>query len=525
MVIAGLFVLCALLRLGLAEQQALWVDELFSLAMATGHSLEHPANIADASQGDFVELAGPATPRFYARYLKHRDPPANLAAVVRAVFISDTSPPGYYLMLRYWTLLAGTSDLALRGFSLLWALAAFPIMVSLGRQLGGRASAVAVALVYAVAPISVFYSVEGRMYSMLWFWSAGLMWLSLRLHRRETARSATLAAWAIVTASGFLTHYFFVYVWFASTLWLLLYPGRAKRGWIVVAMVLSLLLIAPWYVRVPEILEQWRVTDGWLEQEPRGYSFVTSGLLLPWSYLNPGGAWGLRLHWQWLAAAVYLMLAAIALKRVRWCSVERQLLWFTMAFACLGAVAFDLWRGTFVTAVPRYVIAGMPAALVVLGVALGRLSGWSRIALTIAVVLVCLMGVQRMYRNPGRSSEPIDMAARDVSSRLQPGDLVLVHSIPSGVAGMARYLDQSRPADQPPPAFAAWVGQLGRRRMPQDILELTAGHSRVMLVWLHPVGEPAPQLDWLFEHARLEEEIWHDGVGIYIFDLASRPEP
>jgi hypothetical protein len=56
----ALLLLCitaALLRVALAVQPGLWADEIFSLAMATGHSLEHPAADADPSLGDFVEPA------------------------------------------------------------------------------------------------------------------------------------------------------------------------------------------------------------------------------------------------------------------------------------------------------------------------------------------------------------------------------------------------------------------------------------------------------------------------------------
>jgi hypothetical protein len=87
----------------LLTRHSLWPDELFSLAMATGHSLEHPAKDADVSQGDFVETYEPAKANEYRKILKHDSPPASPARVLRAVFKSDTSPPLYYLMLYAWT--------------------------------------------------------------------------------------------------------------------------------------------------------------------------------------------------------------------------------------------------------------------------------------------------------------------------------------------------------------------------------------------------------------------------------------
>jgi hypothetical protein len=49
------------LRIALAFHPALWVDEIFSLAMATGHSLEHSAQEANPELGDYVEPAASAT--------------------------------------------------------------------------------------------------------------------------------------------------------------------------------------------------------------------------------------------------------------------------------------------------------------------------------------------------------------------------------------------------------------------------------------------------------------------------------
>ena len=163
-----LFGVAVVLRFVLAGERGLWADELFSLAMATGHSLEHPAADADPAHGDFVEQREAQPPAAYARYLEHESPPAGARRVIRAVQLSDTSPPLYYLLLNLWTRVAGTSDLALRLFSVLWALAAFPLIWLLAERIGGRPAALSSALLYAVAPLSLYYSVEGRMYAMLW---------------------------------------------------------------------------------------------------------------------------------------------------------------------------------------------------------------------------------------------------------------------------------------------------------------------------------------------------------------------
>src|SRR4029453_6997938 len=119
------------------------------------------------------------------------------------------------------------------------------------------------ALLYALAPVSLYYSVEGRMYAMLWFLAVAFIWLTLRLHELGTGR-ATLALWVVAGAIGFLTHYFFAFVWFAGTLWLALYPGSFPRSYLAAAVLVTVAAVLPWYVQVPVSLSRWRVTGSWL---------------------------------------------------------------------------------------------------------------------------------------------------------------------------------------------------------------------------------------------------------------------
>ena len=96
----------------LAFRPGLWGDEIFSLAMATGHSLEHPAAAADPRLGR-LRPAGrtPSPPPVFRRYAEHERPAGrDPAASIRAVALSDTSPPLYYLLLNGWTRALGTGD-------------------------------------------------------------------------------------------------------------------------------------------------------------------------------------------------------------------------------------------------------------------------------------------------------------------------------------------------------------------------------------------------------------------------------
>jgi mannosyltransferase len=489
----------ALLRLGLAARQDLWADELFSLAVATGHSLEHPAADAVPALGDFVEPAVAVPAAAFRRYLELGTTPAGPRRVVRAVLLSDTSPPLYYLMLAGWARIAGTSDFALHACSVLWALATMPLLWLLGRRLGGPREALAACILFAVAPASLYYSVEARMYSMLWFFSALTAWLTLRLHDR--GGPGNIALWTLAAAAGLLTHYFYVFVWAACVVWLILRPGRCPRRALAAAVIVAVLLVAPWYRLLPESLARWRVTGHWLDGLPSTAELLMAAPTLAWGLLSGRGAWG-GVEWvDRIGAVVVLALGLALLRRGRAAVIGggRDLIWLWVMGACIGPVVFDLLRDTSTSLIGRYALAGMPAGMLLLGFALGRLRTGIAVGAMVLLAGAWSPGLRDLFAGRARSWEPYRQAAAGAGAWVRPGGLVLVHSIPSGVLGIARYLDGDVP-------MAAWVGQLGRRRVPGDIESLLAGRERVALVRIHDVGEPAPEEEWLRANASVVRE-------------------
>ena len=76
------FSLAFLGRVEMSLRPGLWGDEIFSLAMATGHSLEHPAAEADHRGGRFCRAAGRRVLRCFQ-------------ALRRARHTACGAPPGY----------------------------------------------------------------------------------------------------------------------------------------------------------------------------------------------------------------------------------------------------------------------------------------------------------------------------------------------------------------------------------------------------------------------------------------------
>ena len=507
-----IFSLAALARITLALQPGLWADEIFSLAMATGHSLEHPASEANSTFGDYIEPPEARPGTEFKGYLQHDKSPAGPQRVIRAVFLSDTSPPLYYLLLNLWTRVTGTSDAALRLFSVLWALACFPLIWLVGKKIEGKQTAWIACILFSCAPAALYYSTEGRMYSLLWFLDLSLAQLSFLIARRGP-RPHLFLLWSINAAAGLLTHYFFVFLFSACFAWLVLHPGKMSRVQPFAMAALTGLLVLPWYIHIPESLTLWRVTAGWLDYPLSLKQALSAPFLLMWSFLSGRGIWGGSVWVDRFAAGIYMVLAIITVWQgfARLLGKHRQLLWLWLLGACLGPLIFDLIRNTNASLIARYALPGLPAGLLLAAMVINWLPHRFKVTIVALIILAWVPGIQGVFSKPSRPGEPFPEVVNRIAAQAKPCDLVIVHSTPSGVLGIARYLNTKTP-------IASWVVQLNQRRVHEDMNKLVTGREKIALVKIHYVGEKSPAEEWLRAHTTLErQEKLHSSTEILYF--------
>lgn len=486
------------MQVGLALRHSLWADELFSLAMATGHSLEHPPALAEPERGDYVEAAGAVTGVELRRYTKFATPAAGSRDVLRAVYLSDTSPPLYYLVLNAWSRVFGVGDLSLRMLSIGFSLACVPLIYAIGREMAGDRAGKIAAVLFAIAPLSLYYSAEGRMYSMLWFCVLAVAWATIRLYQGNGDRRAAIV-WVAGSAAGLLVHYYFVFPWGASLLFLVVCRGEDRWRRLALRTGVVLLLILPWYWRLPQNLAQWRITQDWVNLEPAGYQRLGALRDILLKLFSGNG------HYLWdahrIAEAGAIAIFAVALGFAAWRFRTKMfsgvtlfvILWF--AVACLGPLVADIVRGTYIAAYARYTSTALPAVCLLGAWALANVSPRVALLAVSGIALCWAPSVASIYKSRSRCGQAMRDVVRYVGAQ-QPEDLVVVHSIPSGAILLARYISE-------PVSFAVWTGQLNQRTVPESIESLVAGRPRVDFVKLHTVGEPAPEEAWLRANARL----------------------
>lgn len=392
------------------------------------------------------------------------------------------------MLLHAWTLWLGTTDTCLRLFSVIWTILGLPLIWLIGREIGGQRTALSTA------------------------------YLTGRLGSRGY-RMREIMLWITSSVGGLLTHYFFIFVWLAFAIWLLIYSRKFNRRAFAVAIFTTGLFILPWYLLLPQSLSAWRITQDWLKRGPWDYHPVAAFWSLVWSYFSTTGVWSSYSDRALLAGPIFVALAFVLFKSIPVRSFFKHkilILWFWLLAALSGLFIFDLLQGTYTTVLPRYAISGMPAAFLLLAMGLGQLHKLTSFIFLLLILTAWLPGIYQIYTNDSRLAEPFREAAAMLNARTSTSPLVLVHSIPSGVIAISRYLKQETPV-------ISWVGQLGQRRAPDDISTLVAGFTQVAFVKAHEVGEPAPEEEWLKEHAETVASFKKGRIKVTVFEPRAEP--
>ncbi len=157
--------------------------------------------------------------------------------------------PGYFIALSGWERLAGSTALALRGFSLLAGIVALAWTYRLGRDLASARVGLFAAAILGSSAFFIHYLHELRMYSLFALFAA----FTLRAYLRvvDPRRRPTALAWIglLAGAVGMLyTHYFAALPLGAIGLYHLLFARKDRRWWGVVGvMALAGIAFLPWF--------------------------------------------------------------------------------------------------------------------------------------------------------------------------------------------------------------------------------------------------------------------------------------
>lgn len=451
-----------------------------------------------------------------------------LPELLRMFLTPGQNGPLYFVLLRPWLAAAGDGEFALRFFSLFFGVLAVALTYRLARRLlpGGRWTARAAALLAATSPYWMWYSQEGKMYTLVVALALAAMTCYLAA-LRHGGRAAWLGYVAATTAS-FYAHLLAVLLVPAQIAIFVLGPWERRarlRAWLLCLAV----LIVPY---VPLLL--WQL-PALANRVDTGYAFYPPGEMLLALLADYGqgvvpaaGVWAAILFGVVALAALLWLPGPRAARRA---AVRLAAAWLFVPVLLLFLVT--LRRPMFTT---RYLIFVLPAYLLLVAAGLAAVGRRSRVAAGVLLAVLLVLNGRNLV-SQARTPIKADYraATTHVLQRLHAEDLVLFQ-IPYGRYSFDYYLEQQAGragSGWPRPSTAAegsyrWAEGLytNQGMSPEEagrrMAELTAG-SRV--VWL--VESEAAMWDerglvhaWLDAHGRLDGELRLTRVSVYRYVLA-----
>lgn len=252
----GFVALFLLVRLFVSWHHTIWTDEVWSIGTATGHSLQTLWKDSKPllELGDYLNAPLPVPAAYYKEYLGFDSRCKLPEAIVRACLRGDWHSPLYYFMLWPWMKIFGTGEFSARMMSVLFSLGAVPFIWMVAKSLGGRNAAIFSSLFFALAPASIFYSFDVRVYALSIFLSAALVWLTFRLTSGENTRqNLYVILWTLVAGTGLLSLILFLGAYVPCVLWLLLHRRLLTIRQLLLMILGSGAIGLLWQVTIPYI--------------------------------------------------------------------------------------------------------------------------------------------------------------------------------------------------------------------------------------------------------------------------------
>jgi mannosyltransferase len=370
--------------------------------------------------------------RFAARPLGH----------LLATFVTPgQNGPLYSLLLHPWLDLAGDGEVALRFFSLFFGVLSVPLVYRLGRRLfpSHKALPLLAALLAATSPYLVWYSQEGKMYTLV----VALVLLSMDryLAALDEGGWRRWLGYVLATTATFYVHFIAALMVPAQALLFLILRrrgwGARWKPWLIsmAALAVPYLPLLAW--QLPLLLQPGETGFGFVPLHEMLYSLLTS--------------YSLGVSWAGTPATLALFVGLVMASALLWKELDTRwapgialAIWLLVPVAALFLIT--LVRPLYTA---RYLIFVLPALLFLLAAGLAALAGRSRLLaglLLAALLVVNGWGLWQQATTPIKTD--FRAATRYVMDRLSPGDLILFQ-IPYGRYSFDYYARQER---RPPPA-------------------------------------------------------------------------
>ena len=352
--------------------------------------------------------------------------------------------PLYFVLLKAWSTVAGTSPLGLRLLSILFSLATVILTAGLSRKLAGEHAARWTAWLAAVSPYLLHHAQEARMYPLMSALTAASLYLLARYLRGDTRKLG--AVFVMVNLALLATHFYAMFIVSSVLLVPLLLLRRPLRSWLpacgfTFAGVIGLMLMA---ILIADHNSGEAYNTGLIAFPGVVWSMISGYTLMPTS--QELHALGVRAALPYLPVALITVIPLGILAVRGLMALNRDALLLILVTLAVPLLAPLMVRVFFpdVSINPRYTMPAAPSLLVLLGAGLAQ--GFSRhVSVKIsAFILIAVMvtGSVRHLITPGHGREDIYAAENWLERHVAVDEEILVTSSEMHLFAMLHWPDR-----------------------------------------------------------------------------------
>ena len=164
----------------------------------------------------------------------------------------DFHPPFYYAILHFWTILFGTSEIALRVPSLLAGILTIYIVYLIGKELEDQKVGIMAAILLATSGLHIYYSQEARMYSLAaLFVALSVLFFTKTLH---AGRVGDFIKFGLFLSLSFLTDYLAALI--IPVFWIVAAVNKKNLIWLKKFVMSHIILLIPGLLWGSTLLKQ-----------------------------------------------------------------------------------------------------------------------------------------------------------------------------------------------------------------------------------------------------------------------------
>ncbi len=420
------FLVGAILRVWGINNQGFWHDEIYSLANLNGFD-------AYLFQGsDLLPNSKVLAAREYVQMLGH---PRFLETLERNI-LHEGHPPLYQIILKGWSVIAGTSETSLRALSSFAALMTLLVIYKTGELLesadvGGKA-----ALLLSTSPFHVFFSIEARSYSLAILFCSLATLAGVAISNKPEANYKFWIIWIISITAAFYTHYYAgIYCAVMALSILPMIPERNIYRFLWVLPFGLFLIWTPFFINTITLQSKLHWTYG-TASIGDSIGGIFSGLIDILTGTRHSAPSSIRLF-----ATILLVISfsGLAVKNTIGRYTEKRLMWVIVSFILL-IYAVDIITNHHTILIPRYISFCQPALLLLLAIYFSRFKTTGNILLLLFTI-ISIQGSLLTISGERAPKQMLRETAAFINEKYSPGDQILVTPNGPTLLGLSLYLN------------------------------------------------------------------------------------